>query len=179
MPLSVRLLEKSVCHSEKAYRAAADIPGIATLNHVVQGLHDLFHWSISIKAVSLQHVDISAQALHAPLDGVEDVLSRQADTINPWSVVDGESGCVDRSSGLVDVVEAFGEDDDVLARDVVFFEELAQDLLGRSVGVGICDVERADTTVISILEDRQCFRFGFDPGLPVGVPIGHTAKNDL
>lgn len=62
----------------------------------------------------------------------------QTDTIHPFGSVigrDGRDGWV--LPLLIDAVEAFGEDDDARARDVVLLQCLADDFFGFAVGVDV------------------------------------------
>lgn len=58
--------------------------------------------------MDLQHVDVCAQTFHAGIDGIEDVLARQAGAVDEGAVVCG--GCSDgwEFALVVDAEETLG-----------------------------------------------------------------------
>ena len=98
--------------------------------------------------MDLQHVDVGAQALDTGFDGVEDVLAGQADLVDHGAVVGAHLGDRRLRAVLLHAKVAFGEDDQLLARDAVLFDRLGDDFLGAAVGiyVGLLWLELARKT---------------------------------
>ena len=88
--------------------------------------------------MDLQHIDVCPESLDARFDGVEDVLSAEADLVHHSAVVDAHGA--GHACGVVggDAEEAFGEDDEFLARDGVLFDGFADYAFGFAVGVDVC-----------------------------------------
>jgi hypothetical protein len=89
---------------------------------------------LPIEPVDLEDVDIGAQPLDARIYGVKYMLPRQADPINPGTIVCGN---IPSSQLLirfvVDAEVTFGENDDPRPRNVEFLQCLADDLFGFAV----------------------------------------------
>lgn len=88
--------------------------------------------------MDLQHIDIRPQPLHTRLHGIEDMFPRQTHLIDHRTVV----GAYGRDAGLgpggVDAEVAFGEEDELGARDGVVRDGFGDDFFGAAVGVGVC-----------------------------------------
>lgn len=88
--------------------------------------------------MDLQHIDIRPQSLHARLHGIEDMFPRQADLIHHRPIIGADS----RDAGLrargVDAEVAFGEEDELGARDRVAGDGFGDDFFGAAVGVDVC-----------------------------------------
>ena len=92
--------------------------------------------------MDLQHINVRAQALHARVHGIENVLARQPNLIHHVAVIrryrrDGRLRAVRRDAEV-----AFREDHDAVARDVEFLERLADDFLRSPVRVRVCLLSR-------------------------------------
>lgn len=88
--------------------------------------------------MDLQHVDVRPQARDALVDGVEDVLARQADAVDELRAVVGarrEDGRLRAVLGDAEV--AFGQDGDLVTRDGVLLERLADDFFAAAVRVDV------------------------------------------
>lgn len=120
-----------------AYRAGADISHFAAFNDVVESAHDLLARRVAVQPVNLQHVDISAEPLDTGVDCVEDVLARQAHTVDKGAVVARRRRNRRLAAAVVDAEEALGQDDDAAARNVVLLQCLADDLLRAAVRVDV------------------------------------------
>lgn len=119
------------------YRASSDVPDLTAVHHVVERLHDFLPRSVTVQPVDLQHIDIGTQSLNAGVDGIEDVLARQTNTVHKAAVVVGGGGDGRHLAFVVDTVEALGEDDNTVAGDVVLLQGLSEDFLGLAVGVDV------------------------------------------
>jgi hypothetical protein len=95
-------LELPRCH-----RTRANVSHLPALYHVIQRLHDFFSWRISVQAMDLQNVNICAQSRDTRIHRIEDVLSRQALTVDHIAVIG--RGLVDGTADVafVDAEEAF------------------------------------------------------------------------
>lgn len=125
-------LELPRCH-----RTCANIPDPALLNDIVQSLHDLLSRCIAVQAVDLKHIDICAETLDALLDGIEDVLAAETNLVDHLAIVCGDRCDSECGIFLVDAEVALGEEDKLLARDVVLLDGFGDDLLGDTVGVDV------------------------------------------
>ena len=108
---------------------------------------------------------------------MEDVLPAQPHLIHQRPVIHA------RRPRLVvhDGVEDLGEDDDLLPRDLVPPQELADDLLGLAVRVRVGRVPGVDARVVGGLEQADA-RLGVErPGtaLPGRGAEDHAAEDDL
>lgn len=121
----------------RSHRAGANIPDPTLLDDVVQRLHDLLPRCAAIQAMDLQHVDVCAQALDALLYRIEDVLPTETNLVDGLAVVRRGEGDVAAEIRFVDAEVAFGEEDDLLARDVVLLEGFADDALRPAVRVDV------------------------------------------
>jgi hypothetical protein len=79
--------------------------------------------------MNLQDVDVRAQSLYAGIYRIEDVLAGQTDTVDQVTVVASRRRNRREIALVVHAEEALGEDDHAIARDVVLFQGLADDLL--------------------------------------------------
>ena len=176
--------------------AGADVAHPALLDHVVERAHDLLAVDVLVQAVDLQHVHVGAEALDARLDGVEDGLARQAGAVGH------------RLAEVVLLVlrgageEALGEDDELLARDLVLGDGLGDDLFGAAVAVVVSAglaarfaargassrvgspihvgrVPGGDAGLVGVLEERQRGLLIQHPVLPFRRAVAHAPDNDL
>jgi hypothetical protein len=111
------------------YRASTDIADLTTLDNIIQSLHDFLAGSVAVQTVNLEHIDVCAETLDASINGIEDVLARQTDTVDKVTFVtrglpDGRELAL-----IVDAVEALGHDDHTVAGNVELLQGLANDLL--------------------------------------------------
>ena len=90
------------------YRASTDVPNLPALDNVVQRLHDLLARGIPVQTVDLQYIDVRAQTFHAGVDGIEDMLARQAGTVDKGAVVFGGCGDGWELALVVDAEETLG-----------------------------------------------------------------------
>jgi hypothetical protein len=94
--------------------------------------------------MDLQHVDVGPESANAGVDGVEDVLSRKADLVHHYSIVDAHSlqsfHHVQFFLLVSKASKAFGQDDDALTRNLVLAQGCADYAFGISVlvDVGLC-----------------------------------------
>jgi hypothetical protein len=154
--------------------------------------------------VDLQYIDVCAQPLDTGIDGVEDMLAGETNTVDDhWAIVHsrGHELLLLRHSRelfrVKDAAIAFGENDDSFTANVVVLQGLANDTLGVAEGVEIslghysalevvCSwsfeaycVPGIDAIVESMLDDGQSFFFRKRPGHLVGLAILHATENDL
>lgn len=119
------------------YRAGTDVSDLSALNDIVESLHDLLARCAPIQAVDLQDVDVCAQTFDASIDGVKDVLAREAHTVDECSVVLCGGGDGRELALVIDAVEALGQNYHAVARDIVFLQGFSDNDLGSAVGVDI------------------------------------------
>lgn len=79
--------------------------------------------------MDLQDIDVGAQALDGRVHGVEDVFPRKTTLVYGFTGVVGGVDDLRADVVFVDAKEAFCEDDDFGAGNVVFFEGFADDAL--------------------------------------------------
>ena len=125
--------------------------------------------------MDLQHVDIGSQPLDAPLHRIEDVLPAQPDLIDHRPVVRAHRRDVDFAVLLGDAEETLAQDDELLARDVVLLDGLADELFAAAVGVDVGRVPGVDADVVGVFEEGERLGFVEDPGLPVGGAVAHCS----
>lgn len=90
------------------YRTSPDIPNLPTLDDVIQRPHDLLARSLAIQSMDLQYVDVRAQTGDTGIDGVEDVLPREADAVDETAVVGTRGRDRGHAAFVVDAEVAFG-----------------------------------------------------------------------
>lgn len=133
------------------HRAGTDVPDLAAFDHVVQRLHNLFHWHVTIQAVELKNINVRAQSRHAGVNRIEDMLPRQAALVDPLAVINSHAQGVHGPARLVHVVETLGHDHDLGPWYLVVTDGFADDFLRHSVGVDIGNVPSVDTPVKGVL----------------------------
>lgn len=105
----------------------------------MQRLHRLLDRYRLIVPVDLEHVDIGGvEAAQGGFDGVEDPLARQPALVDvvdgPIDVLEGERfGVV----ALARRSTAFGQDDEFVSGEVVFFDGFADNFFGGAVAVDV------------------------------------------
>lgn len=134
-------------------RRHADVADLARLDNVVQRDHELLHARVGRVAVDLEDVDVvEAKALEALVDRVEDVLAREAVAVD----IAGRDRVLDLGRVRVRVVGddhgELGENDEVLARDRVLLDCLADETLAVAVRVDVGRVPGVDAELVGRLE---------------------------
>ena len=148
--------------------------------------------------MDLQHVDIGTQSLDAGVDGIEDVLARETNTVHKAAVVVRGGGDGRHLAFIVNTEEALGEDDNTVTGDVVLLQSLSEDFLRLTVGVDIglgmtksvsinlswaggstYRIPGVDTTLVSVLDQRKGFFLVQNPVLPLLGTVGHGTQDDL
>jgi hypothetical protein len=71
----------------ETYGTSSNVSDFPALNYIVESAHDFLTRSVAVQPVDLQNVDVGAQSLHAGVHGVEDVLPRQPNTVDPVAVI--------------------------------------------------------------------------------------------
>lgn len=134
------------------------IADLALLNQVMKGLHRFFNRRIVVEAVDLEKVDIvGIKPFQRCLYHVEDCSPGQAVLINvilglSYGITVEEMAHVGR---LADTPKALGHDDDLLPRDAIFLDRLANNNLASTLRVGVCGVPGVQSPIISRLEERK------------------------
>jgi hypothetical protein len=131
----------------RRHRTCANVPDPTLLNDIVQGLHDLLSRCVTVQAVDLEHIDICAETLDALLDGIEDVLAAETNLVDHLAIVYRDGCDTECRIFLVNAEVALGEEDKLLARDVVLLDGFGDDLLRDAVGVDI-GLEQLSATVL-------------------------------
>ena len=137
------ILLRAKLHHGKLIRphgARANVPDFSALHQIMQCAHRLLDWNSRIEAVDLQQVEIwSVEAREGSIDGGEDGLPRQAGLVYIVFALLDLLGIVDGAdAGLfADGAVAFGQDEELVTRDVVLFDGFADDELGVAVGVDV------------------------------------------
>ena len=123
-----------------AYRTSTDIADFAALDHIIESLHDLFARGVAVQTVDLEHIDIGTQTLDASVNGIEDVLARQTDSVDEVSFIacgfpDGREFAL-----VIDPEIALGHDDHTVAGNVELLQGFTNDFFGATVGIdiGLC-----------------------------------------
>jgi hypothetical protein len=87
--------------------------------------------------VNLEHIDVRAETLHASVNGIEDVLARQTDTVDKVTFVTCGLPNGWELALVVDTVEALGHDNHTVAGNVELLQGLANNFFRATVGVDI------------------------------------------
>jgi hypothetical protein len=87
--------------------------------------------------VDLEEVDIGSKSFDAGIDGIEDMFPAETDSINHGAIIDRALVQRELSPIMADTEIAFGQQRDVLARYVVFFQRLTNNALTVSMRVEI------------------------------------------
>ena len=108
---------------------------------------------------------------------MEHVLATQAHLIDQRPIVDARQSRVI----LRDRAEDLGQDDHLLARDVVLLQRLADDDLRFAVRIGVRRVPGVDAGVVGGLEQLYAVVLVQDPrrALPLGRPEQTATEDDL
>lgn len=69
-------------------------------------------------------------------------------------VRDWKQTCTPYTRILAHGRKALGQNDNLLTRDIVFFDRLADDHLGRAIGVPVGGVPSIDAHIVRCFEDR-------------------------
>jgi hypothetical protein len=77
------------------------------------------------------------------------------------------------------MVEHLRHDDNLVARDLVLLQEVAEDLLRASIRVGIGNIKGADPSVIGMLENWKGFFLVENLGSPVFIAVRHATNDNL
>lgn len=123
-----------------------------------------------VESVDLEDVDVGAQSLDAGINSVKDMLPAQSNPINPLSVNVAPWGCVYTLLslfGVCDAEVALCQDNNAVARDVVFFESLPKDPLGFTVGIHISCIPSSYSSVVGMFEEGESSLFVQDPFPPL------------
>ena len=78
---------------------------------------------------------------------------------------------------LANVAIALAQDDDLIPRDVILLDRLADDLLADTITVHVRGVPGVEATIVSCFEKWQCFFFVDNPRLPRWVAEAHGAED--
>jgi len=78
---------------------------------------------------------------------------------------------------LTHIPKALAQDDDLVPRDLVLLDRLANDLLAHTVAVHIRGIPSVEAAVVSGFKQREGLFFVDDPGLPLGGPEAHGAED--
>lgn len=117
----------------------------------MQRLHGLLYRDCPIKAMDLQQVDVTcAQALQTRVYGVEDGRPAQTALVDVVFALPDLFGVLDMRDGrfFADNAKAFGQQDQLLARDLVFLDGRADQLFGDAVGVDVGSVPSVEAAVV-------------------------------
>lgn len=133
----------------------------------MQRLHRLLDRRIRVEAMDLQKIDVRrVKAAQTGLDLVEDGAARESTLVDIvtrvlelWVEVR-----LDREV-LRDKAEALGKDEDLVPRDVVLLEELADDAFGLAVRVNVRSVDSVHAAIPGGFEQRDRLVLVDDPGL--------------
>lgn len=87
--------------------------------------------------MDLKYIDICAEAPDALLDGIEDVLAAETDLVDHLAIICRDGRDTECGIFLVDAEVALGEENELLARDVVLLDSFGNDLLRDTVGVNV------------------------------------------
>lgn len=123
--------------SRMTYRTSTKVPNFSALDNIVQCLHDLLAWRLSVQPVNLQYINVCAQTLDAGIDSVENMLSRQAGAIDPRAVISSRGGNGREVPLIIDTEEAFGQNDHAVARNIILLQSFSNNFLGFSMGVNV------------------------------------------
>lgn len=152
------------------HTAGSNVPHLSALDHVIERLHDLFPWRLMVESVDLEDVDVGSQSLDARINSVKNMLSAQPDPVNPLRVNITPRGCVYTLLslfGVCDAEVALCQDNDAVARDVVFFKSLAKDSLGFTVRIHISCIPGGYSCVVGMFEEGESGLFVQDPFPPL------------
>ena len=102
------------------YRTSTNISHLPAFNNIIESLHNFLPRRLPIQPVDLQYINVRAQSGNAGVHSVEDMLARQADSVDEVVVV--ASACGDRwvFAFIVDAEETLCHDYHAVAGDVVF-----------------------------------------------------------
>lgn len=149
------------------HATGTNIPHLPGLDHIIQRLHDLLRWRLPIQPMDLQHINVRPQSRNALVHSVQDVFPRQPDLVHHRPVILRHLVDPRLRTRRVDAEMAFAEDDELLARNGVFPDSGADDLLGAPVGVYVRGVPGVETDFVCMFEEGQGGFFVQHPFLPV------------
>lgn len=86
--------------------------------------------------MNLQNIDVGAKSLDAGANSIEDMLPRQANLIDHFSVISAQ-GCNRWLRARYNAKVAFAQDYNLRAGDVVLFESFPNDFFGTTIGVDV------------------------------------------
>lgn len=136
-------------------------------------LHGLLERGVVVEAMDLEDIDVvGVEALERGVDLVEDGRAREV------VLVDVVLGLLERLAVqevahvglLAHAPEALGHDDDLLARDTVLLDGLADNDLAHALRVHVGCVPCVDAAVVRSLEQRQ--------RLPLMLAMCHRVYKD-
>jgi len=93
------------------HRGSAKISCFSHIDNIIEALHDLLYWRITVKATDLKDINVSAKSNNASVHRIHDMLPGQADSIDEGAVVGLLTDWVNRPSSLIDTMEDLGHDD--------------------------------------------------------------------
>ena len=163
----------------RPHAAGADVPHLARLHHVVQRLHRLLDGRQRVEPVDLQQVDVRrVQPLQRRLHLVEDGRARQPALV----LVLGQHrhlllGELAAPRALLHRVEALGHDHQLVPRQRVLLDGLADDALRLALRVDVGRVPRRQPAVVRRLEQRQRLLLADGPVHDRRVAEAHAAKH--
>lgn len=150
-----------------------DVPHFSVLHEIVQRLHRLLWRHRSIVSVDLQQVNVvGPQPLQTSIHCVEDGCAAQAALVDVVLGLLHFLAVFDMVDAwlLADRAVALREDYQLVTREVLLFDELADHFFGDAVGVHVGCVPCVQTDVPGALEELEGFLFIVDhPRLPVFV----------
>ena len=122
------------------YTTSPDVPDFATLDNIIQSSHDFLSWSITIKSMNLQDIDIRPQSCNTLVDRIQNMFSAQAHLIDHRTIISSRRSNRRLRSIFLNPEVAFAQDHNLVSWYFVLFDGFADDLFRLSVGVNICTV---------------------------------------
>lgn len=123
------------------------------------------------------------------------MFAAQAHLVCHFAIIGGHGGDAWLGAGLVDAEVAFGENDELLARDVILLDGFADDFFGATVGVdvGLCrgvseggglmvhwevyGVPGIQANFVGVFEEWQRLLFIENPFLPFLRTVRHCPQD--
>lgn len=156
-----------------------DVADLAGLDDVVQRPHDLLPGHGAVESVDLQHVDVRPQPGDALVHRVNNVFPAEADLVEHVVVVDRAHGDVVRRCVGSHAEVAFTQDHQILPRDLVLGDGLADDAFRLAVRVDVGRVPCPDPGLVGVFEQWEGFFFVEHPSLPVRRAVTHRSTGQL
>lgn len=69
------------------YTTSPNVSDFATLDNIIQSSHDFLSWSITIKSMNLQDIDIRPQSCDTLVDRIQNMFPAQAHLVDHRTII--------------------------------------------------------------------------------------------